>query len=49
MVKTFLPTINLPGVPANAPASQMAKQEDEEVKYHDKIRFTDRLKTLRAE
>lgn len=47
MVKTFLPTINLPGAPVKASATAATKHEEEEIKYQDKIRFTDRIKVLR--
>lgn len=49
MVKTFLPAISLPGVPAKSVVPEPVKKEEEEVKYHDKIRLTDRLKVLKPD
>ena len=50
MVRTFLPTIPLPnnGVATKSPQLP-AKPEEEEIKYQEKIRFTDRLKVLKPE
>lgn len=49
MVKTFLPAIVLPGTQPKAQAPPAPKPEEEEIKYQDKIRFTDRIKVLRPE
>lgn len=49
MVRAFLPSINLPGAPQKTSAAPPPKSAEEEIKYNDKIKFTDRLKTLKPE
>lgn len=49
MVKTFLPSIVLPGAQPKVQPPPSAKPEEEEIKYQDKIKFTDRIKVLRPE
>lgn len=49
MVRTFLPSILLPGLPPKAAASPVSKSSCEEIKYSDKIKFIDRIKVLKPE